>query len=212
MYILLADDHKIVRFGLELLIKKQFPNAQIDEAVDGNQAIRLIKENKYDIVVLDIHMPESATLQYVRFLLNIKEDLNIIIMSYLPEEVFAIHYLKTGAKGYIHKKADDNTIIKAIETVLRGGRYMSPTIKQEVEELVLTGKSFNPFMQLSEREIEVLDYLLQGLSISEIASKINLQHTTVSTYKTRLFEKLNSSNIIIINELAKIYNFNTSHK
>lgn len=199
MKILIADDHKIVRVGLILMIKKEYPLAIIDEANTTSITVDKMRKENYDLIVIDIHMEDIVTIQLIKLLLLINKGIKIVVMSYLPEDVFGIHYLQAGVKAFINKGTNDSSIIQTINDVLAN---KNTSVANSTD---LNAKELNPFSKLSEREVEILNYLLQGLSTNQISDKIHLKHTTVSTYKTRLFEKLETSNIIHINELVKMY-------
>ena len=204
MKFLVADDHDLVRLGVRLVLQKKFPNSEIDEVTNFNSIVKKIRDKEYDLAILDIHMQEKSSIQFIKHLLVLRPKLKIIILSYLPEEVFGIHYIKAGVMAYINKKYDNDVFEKAIDKVLNNRRYLTDEINDQMQQM-LTGDT-NLFNKLSEREIEVLNYMLQGYSVSDISNKLNLHNTTVSTYKNRIFEKLNTKNIMVLNELATIYN------
>lgn len=203
MKFLIADDHDIVRLGVKLLLQKKFATAQVDEVTDFSTITQKIKEQDYDLFILDIHMQETSTIDFIKNLLSIKPKLKIIILSYLPEDVFGIHYIKAGAMSYINKKYDNKILSAAIDKVLNNGRYITEEISDQMRQIVIGDN--NLFAKLSDREIEVLNYILQGYSVSDIGNKMNLHITTISTYKSRIFEKMNTNNIMVLNELATIH-------
>jgi DNA-binding NarL/FixJ family response regulator len=203
MKFLIADDHDIVRLGVKLLLQRKFSDAQVEEVTDFSTITQRIKENDYDLFILDIHMQETSTIDFIKNLLALKPKLKIIILSYLPEDVFGIHYIKAGAMSYINKKYDNKILSAAIDKVLNNGRYITEEINDQMRQIVIGDN--NLFAKLSDREIEVLNYILQGYSVSDISHKMNLHITTISTYKSRIFEKMNTNNIMVLNELATIH-------
>ncbi len=203
MKFLIADDHDIVRLGVKLLLQKKYPDAGVTEITDYNKILGKLKGDDYDLLILDIHMQETCTIEFIRHLISLKPALRIIILSYLPEDVFAIHYLKAGVMAYIHKKYDTEILSKAVDCVLTDRKFLTAGVNERMLHKD-TGDE-NLFARLSEREIEVLHYMLQGYVSSEICNKMNLHSTTISTYKNRIFEKLHTNNIMELNELVTIH-------
>jgi len=204
MKFLIADDHDIVRLGVKLLLQKKYPDAVITEITDYNSILAKVKNEDHDLLILDIHMQETCTIEFIKHLITLKPAIRIIILSYLPEDVFALHYLKAGVMAYIHKKYDTEVLSRAIDRVLTNRKYLTDAVNARM--LGTDSGDENLFTRLSEREIEVLNYMLQGYTSSEICNKMNLHNTTISTYKNRIFEKLHTNNIMELNELATIHN------
>jgi DNA-binding NarL/FixJ family response regulator len=203
--ILIVDDHSIVRTGIKMLLEGQ-PNVFADEADDGRAALNLIKDRKYDLMLLDINMPGMDCDQLINAVSGVDPDLSILIFSMNEEELFARHYLKLGVKGFLSKRSPPDEIIYAIKQVLSGKRYIS----RELAEM-LSGmselKNDNPFLSLSQRELTVVSHLLRGNKISKIGELMNLHASTISTYRTRIYEKLNIKSLIDLTELARIHHF-----
>ena len=205
--ILLVDDHSIVRTGLKLLIHDFLPHSSIDEADSGASAMAKIKEKNYDLVVMDVNMPETDSFGTVENILAVKSGTKIIMFSMNAEEVYARRYLKIGAMGYLRKDAPNDEIEKAITTVLNNKTYVSPELTQKLlSEMKTKTESENPFDKLSAREFEIVQHLAQGHSVAEISKKLNVHTSTVGTHKARIFEKLHCHNIIDLTNLAKAHN------
>ena len=200
---LIADDHEIVRQGLKLLIADFYPGAQIVEAHDGDSTLAQLKQTKCTLVVLDIQMPNTNSLDLVEYIIAFHPDTKILIFSMSSETLYGKRFIKAGAHGYLSKDASVDEVKKAIETVLNGRRYMSA----DLMDTFVGEEQQNPFITLSDREFEIAKLLLTGLSINEIASQIHLQPSTVGTYKARIFEKLHITNILQLKEMAALYNF-----
>lgn len=203
---LLVDDHAIIRTGLKLLIQASFAHCRIDEANDGNAAVEMIKDDDYDLVIMDVNMPNTDSLGVLQTILALKPSTKVIMFSMNSEEIYAKRYLKMGAIGYLKKEASNDEIIKAITLGLNNKRYLS----QELKEILLTdlkssSHSENPFDKLSPREFEIVQHLVQGDSVSQISGKLQLHTSTIGTHKSRIFEKLNCHNLIELINLAKIY-------
>lgn len=204
--ILIVDDHSIVRTGLEVLIKDRL-QVETDIAPDGKTAIRKVTEKNYDLVILDINIPGSDCGNLLSTFLSLRPGINVLIFSMNEEDLFAAHYLKMGAKGFLSKNALDDEIINAVQQVLKGKRYISPQLIESLGAAIAGEKSSNPFHVLSERELGVTHHLLKGKNILEISQIMNLHTSTVGTYRTRVFEKLGIKNLVDLTELARIYNF-----
>jgi two-component system, NarL family, invasion response regulator UvrY len=204
--LLLVDDHTIIRTGLKLLIQKSIAHCKIDEANDGNAAFEKVKNQDYDLVIMDINMPNTDSFGILQAMLAFKPSAKIIMFSMNAEEIYAKRYLKMGAMGYLKKDVSNDEIIKAITLVLNNKRYVS----QELTEKLLTDlqsihPSENPFDKLSPREFEIVQHLSNGDSVSEISQKLNLHTSTIGTHKARIFEKLGCHNVIELNHMAKVY-------
>lgn len=202
--ILIVDDHSIVRTGLEVLLNEHL-QAQIDAASDGKEAIKKIKEVPYDLLILDINMPDTDCGTLVLTIKGLRPQLPILIFSMNDESLFALHYVKLGASGFLSKNAQDEDIIYAVKQILKGKKYISP----ELFETERAGETvgMNPFKILSERELTVVHHLLKGKNILEISKIMSLHTSTVGTYRTRIFEKLNIKSLVDLTELARIHQF-----
>ena len=204
--ILLVDDHSIVRTGMRLVIEDFLAHTKIDEAENGATAFQQIKNHNYDLVVMDVNMPQTDSLGTLQTILAFKPSTKIIIFSMNAEEVYAKRYLSMGAMGYLRKDASNEEIKKAITTVLNNKRYISPELNEKLlSDLQTKNKSENPFDKLSPREFEIVQHLSQGDSVAEISHKLNLHTSTVGTHKARIFEKLQCHNIIDLTNLAKVH-------
>jgi two-component system invasion response regulator UvrY len=204
---LIIDDHEIVRRGLKLLISDFYPDAQILEARDGDTTLEQLKQNSFDLIILDVQMPNTNSFGLLEYIITRYPDTKVLVFSMGSETLFGKRFIRSGAKGYLSKEAPIDEVKKAIETVLSGRRYISEQLMDEFLEEAAGEKKSNPFTQLSDREFEIASFLLAGLHISEIATRLHLQPSTVGTYKSRIFEKLNISNLIQLKEIASIYNF-----
>lgn len=204
--ILIVDDHSIVRTGIKLLLENQL-DIVCDEASDGITTLELLKEKMYDVILLDINMPDTDCGALLATILRVSPETHVLIFSMNEEELFARHYMKLGAKGFLSKKSSESEIILAIKQVLSGRRYISREFAEILGDEISGVKTINPFNTLSERELTVVGYLIKGVKISTISEIMNLHPSTISTYRIRIFEKLNIKNLIDLTELARIYNF-----
>jgi DNA-binding NarL/FixJ family response regulator len=192
--ILLVDDHKIVRDGLKNLINLEKDMEVADEAASGVDAINLIRKNHYDVMVLDISMPNKNGVDTLHDLKHIAPDLPILILSGYSEEQYALNLMRSGCKGYLSKDADSDEIVIAIRTIANGKKYISSQLAE-----LLTNELSHPsdkqlHEMLSEREFQVFFKLAGGMSPTEIADELNISIKTVSTYRTRILEKMGLKN------------------
>ncbi|MEJ7626871.1 MAG: response regulator transcription factor [Ferruginibacter sp.] len=206
MNILLADDHLIIRTGLKRFISSYIEQAVIDEAIDGDSAYSKIKEKDYQLIILDVNMPNTDSFGLVANIMALKPMANILIFSMNAEEIFAKKYLQLGAKGYLSKTSEESEIQNALDKVSKGKRYISPSLSHLLTESAINKKSENPFDDLSRREFEIVLHLIKGESLANICKALSIQTSTAGTHKARIFEKLKCSNIIEIHMLAKMYN------
>jgi two-component system invasion response regulator UvrY len=205
--ILLVDDHSIVRTGLKLLINDFLPHSNIDEAFDGESALQKVKQINYDLVVMDVNMPHTDSFGTLQAILAVKPSTKVIMFSMNAEEIYAKRYLNLGAKGYVKKDAPNEEIENAINTVLNGKNYISPSFTQKIlSGLLSKNEAENPFDKLSSREFEIVQHLAKGDSVAEISKKLNVHTSTVGTHKGRIFEKLRVHNVVELMHLAEAHN------
>lgn len=206
--IIIADDHFVVRLGTTLILESHYKNIQISYAESYTNLTDQLHTEQFDLVILDINMPESKYLSMISELKKIQPDLKILVFSVYDNDI-AIQYIIEGADGYINKLCDENNILEAVESIFETGTYYSPDI---VKKLVSSAKKeapANPLESLSEREKEIFDLLIQGYGNIEISNELNLHLSTVSTYKTRIYKKLNIKNTV---DLVRLGDRNQAHK
>lgn len=189
--VLIADDHAIVRKGLRLIAKEQASEIEVDEAENGQEVMEKIHQARYDVLVLDISMPGRNGLDILREVRHALPSLPVLILSMHPEEQYAIRMLKSGASGYLTKDCAPDQLVPAIQKIARGGKYVSDILAEQLL-FNLTGEANRPPHELlSDREYSVLVLIGQGKTPTEIAEQLILSVKTVSTYRTRVLEKLN---------------------
>ena len=204
---LVVDDHEIVRHGLNLLIGDFYPETNIIEAQNEVAAIEVIKRVSFDLVFLDVQMPGSNCFDILNFIISRQPNAKVLIYSMGSQTLYGKSLIKAGAHGYLSKDAPMSEIQKAMATVLDGKKYISQELLAILVDDIANGAPTNPFLKLSPRETEMTTFLLQGLSVSEISSRVNLQTSTVGTYKSRIFEKLEVTNLIQLKDIATLYHF-----
>jgi two-component system, NarL family, invasion response regulator UvrY len=193
--ILIADDHPIIRKGIQQLIVEEFANAEIGEANDADELLALARSQQWDIIVTDISMPGGGELDSLKQLRLENPELPILVLSMLAEEMYGKRALKAGASGYLGKESAPEELGNAIRIVLSGKKYISPKVAQLLAEEAIHGKKNVPFHELlSDREMEVFKMIASGKTVSEIAEILSLSVPTISTYRMRTLEKLNLRN------------------
>jgi len=206
---LIGDDHAITRYGSSLLLKANFNPCVIDEGSDGQEIIALIKAKTYDLVLLDMNMPNTDSQQLVSAIKIISPETKIIIFSMNKEEIFARMYLSIGVRGYLEKTVNNAEVIFAIQTVLRGHIYLSESIKNDIVANKRESVFDNPFKILSNKELEVLNHIVRGTGINDTAKIMSLSNSTIATHKARILVKLNLKSTHELVEFTKSHNFIT---
>ena len=188
--ILIVDDHEIVRAGLKQFLADVGDMEVAGEAGTGGEALARIREGEWEVVLLDISMPDKNGIDILRQIRHEKSNLPVLILSMFPEEQYAINLIRAGASGYLAKDAPPEQLVAAIRTVAQGRKYVSPAL---AEKLVgdLSGDSTRPLHAiLSEREFQIFCKLATGLPVSKISEALFISVKTVSTHRTRILEKM----------------------
>ena len=189
--IVIADDHPIVRAGLKQILADASDIEVVGAAGDGHEILKLIRKRGVDVVLLDITMPGLMGLDALKQMSVENPKLPILVLSMHPEEQYAIRVLKAGASGYLTKAAAPEQLIGAIRKVYRGGRYVSPALAEKLALGLQSGATGLPHETLSDREYQVLCSISSGKTVKEIAAELSLSEKTISTYRTRILEKMN---------------------
>ncbi len=190
MNILIADDHTVVREGLKQILTGVSGVTQIDGVTDGNELMEKIKEKDYDVVVLDISMPGKSGLEVLKELKILKPKLPVLMLSIHPEGQYAVRVLKAGASGYLTKDSASEELVTAVEKIFSGQKYITPSLAEKLADFSWGGDKL-PHEKLSDREFEVFKMFAAGKTVKEIADNLFISVKTVSTYKVRIFEKMN---------------------
>ena len=195
MRIIIADDHIVVRKGLKLMLLEGFPGAEILDVPDAEDLIKKVIKEDWDIVITDLNMPGRSGLDALVQIKQIKPNLPVLVMSLSPEDQYALRVLKAGASGYITKDAPPEELIKAIQQVKLGKKYITPTIAEKLTSFFDDDQPEKAAHEnLSDREFDVLKMLAAGKSVSEISEHLFLSVTTVSTYRSRIISKMGLKN------------------
>ena len=202
---LLVDDHAIVRSGMKFWLSAEYNPSEIDEAENGKEAFQKIQDTDYDLLLLDIHMPETNSFELLKSILNTKPDSKVLIFSMNSESMYAKRFIKAGAMGFVSKDWPIEELKKAVDLILNNEKYFSNAFIESALDEKISKENNNPFSNLSDREFEITNLLLEGKGVGEISSFLNIKNSTTGTYKARIFEKLNVQNVLQLNELAVLY-------
>jgi two-component system, NarL family, invasion response regulator UvrY len=189
--VLITDDHPVIRRGLKEILSDRDDMEVGGEASNAAEAIALVQKGHWDVVLMDITMPGRSGLDALRDIKELKPRLPVLLLSIHPEDQYALRALKAGASGYLTKESAPEELVSAILKVVAGGRYVSNSLAERLAEEVGGHGGRLPHETLSDREYEVLCHIGRGKSVSQIAHEMSLSVKTVSTYRTRLLEKLN---------------------
>lgn len=203
--LLVVDDHELVRIGLRHILAG-YPSIHVaGEAVDGETAIRLNREIKPDVILLDVSLPGLSGFEVTSRLKQSCPNLGIIILSVHEEAPYPAQLLEAGASGYLTKGCPETELVQAIQTVARGGRHIGSRIAQQMALSMLPGGQKSPFDGLSAREMEVMLMLADGRKIADIADIMHLSPKTIATYKYRIFDKLDTRSDVDMTRMALRY-------
>jgi two-component system invasion response regulator UvrY len=205
--ILLVDDHSIIRLGTSILIREMIPGAAIWQSSTFEEAVDVTNNEKPDLILLDIEIPGGGNIDMINVLKLRHAKAKILMFTCYDEQIFGLRYIHAGADGFLSKHASSDVFKYAISKILNNEKYISERLKEQYINELINEKELksNPLKKLSNRELEVAGLLIKGVSTAEIALSLNLQLSTVSTYKTRIFEKLKVHNIIDLATKVKLY-------
>ncbi|SFD89899.1 two component transcriptional regulator, LuxR family [Chitinophaga sp. CF118] len=205
--ILVVDDQEVVRYGTTLILQKTIENVQVSEAGNFDDTLKMLSSKPFDLVILDIDMPGGNNHQMLDVIRLRHPDIKILIFSSYDEQIYGWRYLEAGADGFLSKKMGIEEIKNAVKSLLRNEKYLSPLLKQTLLNNISNKKSItsNPLDRLSNRESNIMQLLIKGTSVAEIAQQLSLQISTVSTYKKRICEKLQVSNIVEMIDKVQLY-------
>ncbi|OCA78149.1 DNA-binding response regulator [Chryseobacterium contaminans] len=196
--ILIADDHHVVRIGTALILEKNFDDFEIDVAATYDEVKEKVRDEKFDLIILDIELPGSTFKSMVKEIKKNNKDILILIFTSYKES-FALQYIQEGANGFLNKLSDAETFVKTVEGIFKDGYYYTPEV---LNEMMMQMQKKSPTEILSERELQVFDLLAKGNGNLEIANALDIQESTVGTYKRRVYQKLKITNLV---ELLEIY-------
>jgi len=188
--VLIADDHALLRSGLKQALVGDRRIRDIGEAATGQQTLDMLRQGEWDLLILDINMPERSGVDILKHVKTGFPALRVLVLSGFPERQYAVNVLRAGASGYLTKDSAAEELMKAVGTIIQGRRYISSTLAELlVEDIDATDTPLHT--QLSEREFQIFTKLAAGRSVSDIASELYLSVKTISTYRSRVLEKMN---------------------
>ena len=203
--VILIDDHAVVRAGYKILLKNVDDIEVVAEAENGNEAIELIKNNKYDVIVTDMSLPDIGGIDLIRKIKTINSDFKILVFSMHEEIVYVEQALHSGAMGYMTKSADPQLLSKAIRQISKGKKYIDDELQQRMAYEGSRDKD-SILSRLSTREFEIFCLLAEGLNTNEISKKLNISYKTSANYSTNIKSKLGASTVADVARIAIRYN------
>ena len=200
--VLVVDDHELVRAGIKRILNESRGIKVVAEAGSGEEAIRLVRQRKPDVVLMDVNMPGIGGLEATRKLLSMYPALKVLVVTILEGEPYPTRLMEAGAAGYLTKGCNPEEMTTAIKRVYSGERYIGADIARQLAYAMLPGGGRNPFDKLSQREMQIMLMIIQGQNTQEISDKLCLSPKTVSTYRYRLYDKLRVDNDVELTHLA----------
>lgn len=194
MKFLIADDHALVRKGLIQMLREEFPSAEITEVVRGNEVLEEVRNQKWDVILLDIAMRGRNGIEVLKQVRANGIKTPILIISMYPEELYAVRVIKAGASGFVNKESANEELLTAVHKVLSGRKYISSSIADKLTETMGDGGGKPAYEFLSDREMQVLQHIASGKTVSEIAKEISLSVKTISTHRSKILKKLSLNN------------------
>ncbi len=187
--ILIADDHSIVRRGLNEILLEEFPDAILKGVSNGNELLQEARKSDWSIIISDLSMPGRNGLEVLKQLKVEFPALPVLILSMHPEDQYAIRAYRSGASGYLNKESASEELVNAVRMILAGRKYITPAVAEKLADNLIENNSKALHELLSDREFDVLRMIASGKTVSEIAEKLSLSVTTVSTYRARILLK-----------------------
>ncbi|HSC35310.1 MAG TPA: response regulator transcription factor [Thermodesulfobacteriota bacterium] len=192
--ILIADDHPVVRLGLKLILEKEADFSVNNQARTAREALEHVSNMNYDLVLLDISLPDRNGLEVLHQLKIEHPEIKVLVISMHSEDLYAMRVLKEGASGYLTKDSAPEDLVKAVRKVLSGGKYVSSSLAEKLAHELTSGSDRPPDRFLSNREFQVMCMIASGKKIKDISNELYLSEKTVSTYRARILLKMNLKN------------------
>lgn len=202
---LIADDHSIVRVGVSTIIKEIFSNTKIYTTGKFIEILSILKQININLLILEANFPDGNSINIITTIKTIRPEIKILIFSAYDENIYAMRYLKAGASGYLNKESSEDEMKHALQTIISTGKFITQNIKDKILNSYFTKNVENPLILLSNRETEVAHLLIKGYSNLEISALLNIQKTTVSTYRIRILKKLKIDNLADMIKIFELY-------
>lgn len=203
--ILIVDDHLIVRQGIEFLLKDLFEDVTCHHAQTLTSMMQVLKSQAMDVLILDAQFPDGVSLQYIPDIKKEFPEIKILVFTSFEESTHALTFINAGADGYISKLSDESILLEALQNIVHQGFYYTPLTQHLLNLQKINPQFANPLSILSDRELEVAELLADGQGILEIGNVLNLKQNTISTFKKRIFQKMNVQNVKELTEIIKTY-------
>ena len=200
--ILIGDDHPLFRRGVRELLTDELAPVEVGEAESGQQILCFVQKRQWDILVMDVTMPGRCGPELLEDLKRARPSLPVLVVSTHPEQQFAVRMFKAGASGYLSKASAATELVEAIKKILTGGKYITGSVGEQLASTIQGGTEKLPHEHLSDREYQVLCMLAAGRTLREIADQLYVSVNTVSTYRSRILEKMNLKNNIELTHYA----------
>ena len=202
---LLADDHSIVRQGMEIVISDIVPNAKVYQTSSLHQVLELIESKGIEMAIIDAHFPDGNSLHVLPQMKSANPDIKILIFTGLEEELHGLKFVKAGADGYLSKLSEEEEVREAITTFIEKGEYFSALLRNLLIQLVSNPDLISPLNSLTKRELQIAELYAEGYGNLEISNSLNIKQNTVSTIKKNIFEKLKIENMVELVDLVKTH-------
>ena len=189
--VLVADDHALLRSGVRQLLESEPGIAEIGEAASGRETLEQMRVGTWDLLILDINMPDRSGLDVLRHVRSVHPETRVLVLSGFSERQYALNVLRAGASGYVNKEMAPEELLSAVRTVLHGRRYVTPVLAELLVSELDADADRPLHSRLSEREFQIFCKIAAGRAVSEIAAELCLSVKTVSTYRSRILEKMN---------------------
>ncbi|WP_412850510.1 response regulator transcription factor [Chryseobacterium sp. PMSZPI] len=203
--ILLADDHSIVRQGIDIIISDIIPNAKVFQTSSLQKAVELINSEGIEMAIIDAHFPDGNSLHVLPEIKKINPDIKILIFTGLEEDLHALKFIKAGANGYLSKLSEEEEVREAILNFVQKGEYFSDISRNLLVQFVFNPDLLSPLSRLTKREMEIAEMYAEGYGNLEIANRLNIKQNTVSTIKKNIFDKLKIENLVELIDIIKTH-------
>jgi DNA-binding NarL/FixJ family response regulator len=194
MKFLVADDHAIVRKGLAQILSDEFPAALIKEVSNSHEVLEEVGKEAWDVILLDISMPGRNGIETLKQIRADGIKIPVLMLSMYSEEQYAVRVLKAGASGFLNKETATEELLEAVHKVLSGRKYITASVAEKLIDTLGDGEEKPAYESLSDREMQVLQHIASGKTVSEIAEEVSLSVNTISTYRSRILDKLKLNN------------------
>lgn len=208
--ILIVDDHVIIRRGMKFILESNFGIKEFLETESCQGILEIMKKEPVSHIILDMQLNDGNVISILSELISLYPDVKILVYTMSPEEIFGARILSMGVSGFLNKQASEKEVIQALQHFFDNSTYISPSLKELMDQKKNVGKKSEIYKELSERELEVMNFLIKGLGIKDISGILNIKSSTVATFKARIFNKLGVANIIDLKNLSDLYNFKST--